>query len=58
MPEVGPKPIQQIYFTGNLDRAAIMFFITEEQKKLIWIFHKQLRENCKCTSLVYNISIK
>ena len=33
MPEVGPKPIQQIDFTGNLDRAAIMLFITEGAKE-------------------------
>ena len=33
MPEVNPKPIQQIYFTGNLDQAAIIFFITEEAKE-------------------------
>ena len=33
MPEVNPKPTQQIYFTEDLDRAAIMFFITEGAKE-------------------------
>ena len=35
-----PKAIQQINFTGNLDREATMFFITEEAKKTILNFSK------------------
>ena len=36
------KAIQQINFTGNLDRAegATIFFITEEVEKTIWDFSK------------------
>ena len=35
-----PKAIQQINFTGNLDREATIFFITEEAKKTILNFSK------------------
>ena len=36
-----PKAIQQINFTGNLDREATIFFITEEAKKTILNFSKR-----------------
>ena len=38
------KAIQKIIFTGNLDRAvgATMFFVIEEAKETVLIFHKEL----------------
>ena len=35
--DADPKAIQQIYFTGNLDRAAgaTMFFIIEKAKEIV-----------------------
>ena len=42
--DADPRTIQQINFTGNLDRGAggFMFFILKKQKKLFWTFHKEL----------------
>ena len=41
--DADPKAIQQINFTGNLDRAggATMFFITEEVKETVLDFSKE-----------------
>ena len=41
--DADPKAIQQIQFTGNLNRAegAAVFFITEESKKLVLDFSKE-----------------
>ena len=54
--------IQEQYnkFTGNLDRAGNtkMFFIIEEAKETISIFHKKLLEYRKFVLLWYNIYIK
>ena len=33
---------QQIDFTRNLEANATMFFIIEEVKNVLWIFHKEL----------------
>ena len=43
-PDADSKAIQHINFTGNLDRVegAIMFSLLKKQKKLFWIFHKEL----------------
>ena len=40
--DADPKAIQQINFTGNLDRAegSTMFFITEEAKEIVLNFLK------------------
>ena len=41
--DADPREIQQINFTGNLERAngATMFFIIEQVKKLFLNFHKE-----------------
>ena len=43
-PDIGPKAVQQISFTGNLQRAGntSIFFIIEEAKETILDFHKEL----------------
>ena len=43
----GPKAMQQIKFTGNLDQEGTFFFIIEEVKEVFWIFHKKLCDFCK-----------
>ena len=50
-----PKAMQQINFTGNLDKPEniTMLFIIEEVKEIIYIFHKELLEYCKC--IYFNI---
>ena len=42
--DADPKAIQQINFTGKLDRVAntTMFLILEEAKKKFLVFHKEL----------------
>ena len=42
--DADPRAIQQINFTGNLDRAnnTRIFFILEEAKATFWTFHKEL----------------
>ena len=42
--DADPKEIQQVNFTRNLDReeGGIMFFIIEEAKETISLFHKEL----------------
>ena len=38
-----PKALQQINFTGNLDRgrSSTIFFIIEKAKKMFWVFRKE-----------------
>ena len=38
--DAGPKTIQEINFTGNLEKSASIFFITEEAKETILDFSK------------------
>ena len=42
--DAGPKAIQQINFTANLDKEGntTLYFILEEAKKTILNFHKEL----------------
>ena len=42
--DADPRVTEQISFTGNLDSAGekAMFFFLEKQKKLFWIFQKEL----------------
>ena len=49
--DTDPKAIQQINFTGNLDRSGItqMFFIIEEVKETVLDFQK---EQVKCYDFV------
>ena len=44
-----PKAIQQISFSGNLEQTGntTMFFIAEEAKETILVFHKELLEYCE-----------
>ena len=48
--DADPKAIQQINFTGNIDRPGktTMLFIIEEAKEAIEIFHNELRKYCEC----------
>ena len=41
------KATRQIDFTRNLEANATMFFIIEEVKNVLWIFHKELIEFSK-----------
>ena len=47
--DADPKAIQQINFTGNLDRAeeSTMFSLLKKWKKQIWIFHKEQWKYCE-----------
>ena len=58
--DADPKAIQQINFTGNLDRAeeSTMFSLLKKWKKQFWIFHKEQWKYCEFILLQYNISIK
>ena len=42
--DADPRAIQQINFIANLDRAETQEFFSflKKQKKLFWIFHKEL----------------
>ena len=42
--KANPRSIQQINFTGNLDRDGntISFSLSKKQKELFWIFHEEL----------------
>ena len=40
--DADPKAIQQINFTGNLENQSTIFFIIEEAKGTVSIFHKEL----------------
>ena len=42
--DADPRAIQQINFTANLDKAGntTIFFVIEEAKETVWIFHKEL----------------
>ena len=42
--DANPKAMQQISFNANLDREekTAMYFITEEAKKPLQVFHKEL----------------
>ena len=40
--DVYSNAIQQINFTGNLERPAAIFFIIEEAKETVFDFHKEL----------------
>ena len=48
--DADPKAIQQINFTGNIDRPGktTMLFIIEEAKEAIEIFRNELRKYCEC----------
>ena len=53
--DADPKAMQQIHFMGNLDKPEkiTMLLIIEEVKEIIYIFHKELLEHCKC--IYFNI---
>ena len=40
--DADPKAIHQINFTGNLENNGKLFFIIEEAKESIFVFHKKL----------------
>ena len=58
--DADPKAIQQINFSANLDQGGKrkMFFIMEEVKKTLQIFHNELRKCCYFNLFYCNISIK
>ena len=45
--DADPKAIQQISVTGNLEQQATIFFIIEEAKETILIFHNELLKYCE-----------
>ena len=45
--DADPKAIQQISVTGNLEKQATIFFIIEEAKETILIFHNELLKYCE-----------
>ena len=47
--DADPKAIQQINFTGNLDRAeeSTLFSLLKKWKKQFWIFHKEQWKYCE-----------
>ena len=55
--KIDPKVIQQISFTGNLNKAesSTMFFITEEAKATLLVFQKkQLKHyNLFCFDIIF-----
>ena len=58
--DADPKAIQQINFTGNLDKAerATMFFIIEEAKETVLDFSKEELKYYDFILFEYNINIK